>query len=438
VLIGVGLALAILAALGLSARPRAERWLRATVVAALEQRLDSDVELGAITLQPGLLMRISGGPLAIRHRGRRDIAPLIQLERFDSTISWRQMIRRPRRVDTIALAGLAIAIPPSPGEGQPRFSGALMHPGAPAGVARPPVGAKEDGPSGVEGRQGGGERKPPAVIIGRITADAATLVVLPRDRRKFPRRFVLHQLTVRDVSTDRPLIFESVIENPLPLGRIESAGTFGPWDVASPARTPLQARYRLVDADLNTIRGIAGVLQSEGTYGGVLERIEAVGTSTTPAFDLDVGGRPLPLTARFTVVVDGTNGNTYIQPAEAVLGAGTPIRVTGASFTGRFRMADGVIAFPALSFDVDGARVDLAGRYVVAGQGLHFDGRIRLDAGVSRMVRGKKGLLLRPFDGLFRRNGVTEFPISIRGTVQDPAFGVDVKATLGRALLPGR
>ncbi len=241
------------------------------------------------------------------------------------------------------------------------------------------------------------------------------------------------------------------------------------------------------------------------------------------------------------MIVDGTNGNTYIQPAEAVLGARTPIRVTGgivkaedrrgrtvdlamaiadgrleevlalvvngtpamrgrisldasllippgpekvvrrmilegkfsladttftsgalqakldelsrraqgrpddpkvtrvvSGFTGRFRMAEGVIAFPALSFDVDGARVDLAGRYVVAGQGLHFDGRIRLDAGVSRMVRGKKALLLRPFDGLFRRNGVTEFPISIRGTVQDPAFGVDVKETLGRALLPGR
>ncbi len=72
------------------------------------------------------------------------------------------------------------------------------------------------------------------------------------------------------------------------------------------------------------------------------------------------------------------------------------------------------------------------------GQGLHFDGRIRLDAGVSRMVRGKKALLLRPFDGLFRRDGATEFPIRIRGTVEQPQFGVDVKETLGRALLPGR
>lgn len=108
------------------------------------------------------------------------------------------------------------------------------------------------------------------------------------------------------------------------------------------------------------------------------------------------------------------------------------------AFRGRFHMADGVIRFPSLTFRVDGARVELAGRYTLRGQRLAFDGRIRLDAGVSRMVGGKKGWLLRPFDGLFRRDGATEFPIRIRGTVQAPEFGVDVKETLKRALIPGR
>ena len=56
----------------------------------------------------------------------------------------------------------------------------------------------------------------------------------------------------------------------------------------------------------------------------------------------------------------------------------------------------------------------------------------------SRMVTGKKRWLLRPFDGLFRRQGATEFPIHIRGSVKDPEFGVDVKETLKRALIPGR
>jgi hypothetical protein len=108
------------------------------------------------------------------------------------------------------------------------------------------------------------------------------------------------------------------------------------------------------------------------------------------------------------------------------------------AFSGRFRMADGVIRFPALSFNVDGARVDLSGTYTVRGQRLQFDGRIRLQAGVSQMIRGKRRWLLRPFDGLFRRDGATEFPIHIRGSVAHPEFGVDVKQTLKRALLPGK
>jgi hypothetical protein len=557
-------ALFVVALIGLTVaavtyRPRMERWLRVKVVEVLEDRLDSDVQLDAISVQPGLITRISGGPLTIRHRRHTKVAPLLRIERFETTLTWRQMLRRPRRVDAVTLTGVAIAIPPSRRPETPSDAELAVDNGQPSTVRQ----ASEDQPATVPADEAGddsdesaeartaeakgpttkapGPAKTPAVIIDRVTADAATLVILPRELKKLPRRFVLHKLTVRDISSDRPMGFDAVVENPKPRGRIHTTGTFGPWNAVVPARTPLDARYTFVDADLSTIPGIAGILQAEGTYGGQLERIEAIGTSTTPNFDLDVGGRPLSVKTRFTVVVDGTNGNTYIQPAEALLGEGTPIRVTGgvvkaedrrgrtvdlamsiadgrleevlalvvngeptmkgrirvdasllippgpekvvrrmvlegkfslagtrftsrvlqaridelsrraqgklddpditrvvSAFSGRFRMADGVIRFPALSFEVDGARVQLAGRYVVAGQGLNFDGRIQLAAGVSQMVRGRKAWLLRPFDGLFRRDGYTEFPIHIRGTVEKPEFGVDVKQTLGRALLPGR
>lgn len=529
-----GVTVVIAAAIALTARPRLERWLRETVIATLERKLNSQVELDTISVDLGFVTRISGGPLVIRHQHRLDIDPLVRLERFETTMSWREMLRKPRRVDTVTLTGLAIAIPPSPGEGQPRFQGL----GGKDDTPESPAEAPDTAPA-PEARPAA-EREPPAVLIGEITADAATLTILPRDPRKVPRQFVMHRLSLRDISTDRPMAFSTVLENPQPRGRIESAGTFGPWQVDAPARTPLAATYSFVDADLSTIKGIGGRLQSEGRYDGVLERIEAVGTTTTPDFDLQVGGRPLPLTTEFTVVVDGTNGNTYIQPARARLGE-TPIRVTGgvvkaedrrgrtvdlathiengrlqdvlalvvdgapamtgrldldaallippgpvpvvekmslegrfrlgqtrfrsqavqakldelsrraqgrpgdtevtrvvSAFNGRFKMANGVISFPSLRFTVDGARVDLAGRYVVRGGGLHFDGRIRLDAGVSRMITGKKRWLLRPFDGLFRRNGATEFPIRIRGSVAKPEFGVDIKTTLKRALLPGQ
>jgi hypothetical protein len=567
----LGVAVALSAAIWLTARPRLEHWLRTSVIVTLEQRLDSHVELQRISIELGPVTRISGGPLTIRHRSRLDVAPLVHLDRFETTMTWREVLRRPRRVDTVILTGLAITIPPSPGEGQPRFPSAdkitrdssakaagdvVAHdvasepaPAQPAADATrdaaPPPGTSENAamPNAAMPNAGNAAMtdKTPAVIIGRITADAATLTILPRDTRKLPRRFVMHRLTMRDITTTLPMSFETVLENPQPRGRIETRGTFGPWNVAAPARTPLQADYRFIDADLSTIKGIAGILQSTGTYRGVLERIEAVGTTTMPGFDLKVGGKPLPLSTTFTVIVDGTNGNTYIQPAEALLGARTPIRVTGgivkaedrrgrtvdlattitngrleevlalvvdgtpamrgrlgvvasllippgpvpvvekmviegrftladatfssqvmqakldelsrraqgrpgdaaltrvvSAFTGRFRMADGIIRFPALSFDVDGARVDLAGTYAVRGQGLHFDGKIRLQAGVSQMLVGKKRWLLRPFDALFRRDGATEFPIHIRGSVAHPQFGVDMRETVKRALLPGR
>ncbi len=517
------------AATGLTAGPRLERWLRTTVIATLERKLDSAVELERISVQLGPVIRISGGPLVIRHRRRTDVAPLVSLERFETTMAWHEMLRKPRRVDSVTLTGLAIVIPPSPAEGQPRLPG---------------LGGKDDddaptpAPPSAPARA---DNEPPSIVIGRVTADAATLTILPRDPRKNPRRFVMHELTVSDISSDRAMAFATVLENPQPRGRIHTSGTFGPWNVASPSQTPLQADYRFVDADLNTIKGIAGIVQSTGKYSGVLERIEAVGTTTMQDFSIDVGGRPMPLATTFTVIVDGTNGNTYIEPAEAMLGKATPIRVTGgvvkaedargrtteldmkiaggrleevlalamdgapvmtgridldgtllippgpvpviqkmkldgrftlgrtlfrsravqakldelsrraqgrvgdetvarvvSGFSGRFNMADGVIRFRTLRFTVDGARIDLAGRYTLKGKGLHFDGRIRLAAGVSRMVGGKKGVLLRPFDGLFRRDGETEFPIRVRGSVDKPEFGVDIKETVTRALLPGR
>ena len=550
----VGVLVTLSAAIGITARPRIEHWLRTGVIATLEKRLDSAVELENLSVAIGPVTRITGGPLTIRHRSRLDVAPLVRLERFETTMTWRELLRRPRRVDTVVLTGLAIAIPPSPGEGLPRFPRSESTSREPSPTPDDDV-VERDASTGTHviavaepaptpppaPPPGDPPDKPPAVIIGRITADAATLTVLPRDTRKLPRRFVMHRLTIRDITTALPMAFEAVLENPQPHGRIETRGSFGPWNVASPAHTPLKATYRFVDADLSTIKGIAGIVQSSGTYDGVLERIVAVGTTTMPGFDLKVGGRPMPLTTAFTVIVDGTNGNTYIQPAEAMLGARTPIRVTGgivkaedrhgrtvdlattitdgrleevlalvadgtpamrgrigvvasllippgpdpvvekmvlegrftlsqatftsrvlqarldelsrraqgrpgdtevtrvvSAFTGRFRMADGVIRFPALSFDVDGARVDLSGTYTVRGQGLNFDGRIRLQAGVSQMLVGRKRWLLRPFDGLFRRNGATEFPIHIRGSVAQPQFGVDVKETVKRALLPGR
>ena len=49
-----------------------------------------------------------------------------------------------------------------------------------------------------------------------------------------------------------------------------------------------------------------------------------------------------------------------------------------------------------------------------------------MQATVSAMVGGWKGLLLKPVDRYFEKDGAgTEVPIQINGTRENPQFGVD-------------
>ena len=49
-----------------------------------------------------------------------------------------------------------------------------------------------------------------------------------------------------------------------------------------------------------------------------------------------------------------------------------------------------------------------------------------MQATVSQMVGGWKGLLLKPADRFFKKDGAgTEVPIHIEGTREQPKFGLD-------------
>ena len=74
---------------------------------------------------------------------------------------------------------------------------------------------------------------------------------------------------------------------------------------------------------------------------------------------------------------------------------------------GNFQMAGGVITLPALKYTVPGAVIDLKGTYGVDGGTLDFAGTAKMQATVSQMVGGWKGLLLKPAGPLLpeRRSG---------------------------------
>jgi hypothetical protein len=93
---------------------------------------------------------------------------------------------------------------------------------------------------------------------------------------------------------------------------------------------------------------------------------------------------------------------------------------------GDFQMAGGVIALSRLTYTVPGATIQLKGTYGVEGGALDFAGTAKMEATVSEMVGGWKGMLLKPLDRHFEKNGAgTEIQIHIKGTREQPEFGVD-------------
>jgi hypothetical protein len=92
---------------------------------------------------------------------------------------------------------------------------------------------------------------------------------------------------------------------------------------------------------------------------------------------------------------------------------------------GRFILRDALITFRSLSFEVEGAAVQLNGTYALKTEQLEFHGKLLLDAKLSQTTSGVKSVLLKAVDPFFRKEGKTVLPIKITGTRDKPSFGLD-------------
>ena len=103
-------------------------------------------------------------------------------------------------------------------------------------------------------------------------------------------------------------------------------------------------------------------------------------------------------------------------------------------FQGRFKLADGRLALPEVTFAVPGARVELAGVYALKAETLDFKGQLLLDAKISQTTTGFKSLLLKVVDPLFaQKDGSgSAIPIKISGSRNAPDFGLDVRRVFKR------
>jgi hypothetical protein len=308
-LLVTGILVLILGAILLSVATRIAPHVRDGATAALVERFRSDVEL--TTLQVAVFPRpeVHGTGLVLHHKGRTDVPPLIRIESFSASAGLWGIFSSPVRLKSVELEKLHISIPP--------------------GGVRPVAGTSGGDPEGPRSPDGPASSASVRPIVDEIVSRSATLEIVPRDPRKLPRVFEIHDLVMRGFGDEGGAAFQAALTNPTPRGNVTTHGTFGPWHAEEPGRTPVRGEYTFEDANLDTIKGIGGILSSSGSYSGALERIAVRGETDTPDFSLDLAGQPVPLTTRFEAVVDGTNGDTWLERVEARL-AETTIAARGA------------------------------------------------------------------------------------------------------------
>jgi hypothetical protein len=159
------------------------------------------------------------------------------------------------------------------------------------------------------------------VIFQSINIRDATLVLQPSDPQKLPLTFAIENLSLTPGPAGSPIRYQALLTNAKPPGKIKASGTFGPWQTDEPGGTPITGDYVFEGADLSVFAGIAGTLASTGRFEGRLSALTVHGQASVPNFQLHIARNSVPLFTRFTALVDGTNGNTVLQPVEARLGS---------------------------------------------------------------------------------------------------------------------
>jgi hypothetical protein len=295
------LAVIVLAATAEIMMHRAAPILKGRVIETLSTRFKSRVEMDdfAVSVLKGL--EVSGDGLRIYPPDDVVAAgatqPLIALKHFSFHANLLGLFLKPMHVGSVHVSGMTISIPPremrAQAPTQPRRKGKIK------------------------------------IQVSEIIFDDSRLIIGTMKPDKDPKDFEMSRIVMHNVGPDAPWRYDATVVNAVPKGDIHAVGTFGPWVNESPGESTVTGHYTFDHVDLNTIKGIGGVLSSIGDFKGLLNRIEVDGTTETPNFSLDTANHPVSLNTKFHAIVDGTSGDTYLRPVEARLG-GTEFNCSGA------------------------------------------------------------------------------------------------------------
>ena len=222
------------------------------------------------------------------HRKRKDLPPLITVQTLIIRGSYNGLFRIHKRVDEVQVKGLHVLIPPPGPSGQPPN---VM-----------PLTTSTTGAS---------------VTIGEITTDGALLEFMPRQPDQEPFKLYVHQLTLDNVGESGVIPYHAALLNTEPPGEIRSEGRIGPWNEDDPGSTPVTGSYTYEHVNLAVFEGISGTLSSQGKFSGTLGHIDANGEIDVPDFRVSGSSHTVHLISKFQAVVDGTNGDTYLQNVDS-------------------------------------------------------------------------------------------------------------------------
>jgi hypothetical protein len=177
--------------------------------------------------------------------------------------------------------------------------------------------ARKRGPEPLSGEQPADDNKANTArtfVIDEMVSNDSRLVIIPKEKSKAPKVWTIHRLRMHNLGVDQAMPFAATLTNAVPPGEIETSGSFGPWQADVPGQTPLAGKFQFDHADLGVFKGISGILSAHGTFGGALAQIDIHGETDTPEFRVTAGGHSVPLHATYHAIVDGTNGNTLLDP----------------------------------------------------------------------------------------------------------------------------
>ena len=409
------------------------RKIHAEILRAVEDRFDGRAELQEVHVSLSFRPQIIGTKLNIWTTNDPELPPLITIDRFVLDTSLLKLRQRPIRIDLVTIDGLLINVPAkqekvvfydrdreasrvkkemlffstssasSAVNSKSTNSKVQFH-----SVATKPVTTHKD----------------LVFLVERINANHALLKILPKKAGRDPLVFELHKIHLRSIGPGLPMQYDAILKNAKPPGLIQTKGSFGPWNQTDPGATALSGDYTFQDADLSVFRGISGKLSSKGRFQGILRRIVAKGTTDTPDFGVRPGKHRTHLTTQFDSIIDGTSGDTLLQPVIAHFNKTTVVCTGGVTKKPGFRSKSVV-----LEVKIEEGRVEDLLQLVVPDQP-PLVGNIRLNTTfdlspgdedvVKRLqLNGTFGLIKAQFTSDTVQNKIAELSRKSRG-IHDP------------------